>query len=120
MSALPESKLAREAEIAYQMICMSTDYDSWHDTEDVHVAMVMANMAANKENARHFIAAVLNELSKEEHAEQVLAKHLYGQTKLSISTAREGRSLETLYKLNWLFPGYFVDDSVIRAPDPYT
>lgn len=28
MSVLPEAKLAREAEIAYQMICMSTDYDS--------------------------------------------------------------------------------------------
>jgi 5'-methylthioadenosine phosphorylase len=108
MSALPESKLAREAEIAYQMICMSTDYDSWHDTEDVSVAMVMANMSANKENARHFIGAVLNELSKEEHAEQVLAKHLHGQTKFSISTAREGRKPETLNKLDWLFPGYFV------------
>jgi len=32
MSALPEAKLAREAEIAYQMICMSTDYDCWHET----------------------------------------------------------------------------------------
>lgn len=29
MSALPESKLAREAEIAYAMICMATDYDCW-------------------------------------------------------------------------------------------
>jgi len=29
MSALPEAKLAREAEIAYVMVCMSTDYDCW-------------------------------------------------------------------------------------------
>jgi hypothetical protein len=28
-SALPEAKLAREAEIAYCMVCMSTDYDCW-------------------------------------------------------------------------------------------
>lgn len=28
-SAIPESKLAREAELAYCMICMSTDYDCW-------------------------------------------------------------------------------------------
>ena len=32
MSALPEAKLAKEAEIAYQMICMSTDYDCWHSS----------------------------------------------------------------------------------------
>jgi 5'-methylthioadenosine phosphorylase len=108
MSALPEAKLAREAEIAYQMICMSTDYDCWHDSEDVNVTMVMANMSANAVNARRFVGAVLTELSKEEHAEQVLAKHLHGQTKFSISTAREGRKQETLDKLDWLFPGYFV------------
>lgn len=29
MSALPEAKLAKEAEIAYVMVCMSTDYDCW-------------------------------------------------------------------------------------------
>ena len=35
MSVLPEAKLAREAEIAYQMICMSTDYDSWNESENL-------------------------------------------------------------------------------------
>ena len=48
MSALPEAKLAKEAEIAYQMICMSTDYDCWHSSEEsVTVEMVMGNMKAN-------------------------------------------------------------------------
>lgn len=107
MSALPEAKLAREAEIAYQMICMSTDYDCWHETEDVNVAMVMANMTANAQNARRFVAAVLDELSKEEHAQQVLAHHLEGQSKFCISTAEAGRNPDTLKKLNWMFPGYW-------------
>jgi 5'-methylthioadenosine phosphorylase len=45
MSALPEAKLAREAEIAYQMICMATDYDCWRGEagEDVNVEMVSSN-----------------------------------------------------------------------------
>jgi 5'-methylthioadenosine phosphorylase len=108
MSALPEAKLAKEAEIAYQMICMSTDYDCWHDSEDVTVEMVMGNMKANAENARRFVAAVLDELSKEEHAELVLAKHLEGQTKFAGGiTKAEGRSGEAKKKLGWLFPGYF-------------
>jgi len=33
MSVLPEAKLAREAEIAYTMICMSTDFDCWRMAE---------------------------------------------------------------------------------------
>jgi 5'-methylthioadenosine phosphorylase len=108
MSALPEAKLAREAEIAYQMICMSTDYDCWHETEDVNVAMVMANMKANAENARRFVGAVLDELSKEEHSEQVLAKHVEGGSKYAVSTAVSGRSTEAVKKLDFLFgEGYF-------------
>lgn len=108
MSALPEAKLAKEAEIAYQMICMSTDYDCWHDSGDVDVAMVMGNMKANAENARRFVGAVLDELSKEEHTEMVLAKHLEGQMKFAGAvTKAEGRSKEAKEKIGWLFPGYF-------------
>jgi 5'-methylthioadenosine phosphorylase len=45
MSVLPEAKLAREAEIPYQMICMSTDYDCWKETEEaVSVEAVVANL----------------------------------------------------------------------------
>ncbi|KAF2171486.1 hypothetical protein M409DRAFT_35801 [Zasmidium cellare ATCC 36951] len=108
MSALPEAKLAKEAEIAYQMICMSTDYDCWHDSGDVTVEMVMGNMKANAENARRFVGAVLDELSKEEHNEVVLAKHLEGEMKFAGGlTAAPGRSAEAKTKLGWLFPGYF-------------
>ncbi|MCH9680351.1 MAG: S-methyl-5'-thioadenosine phosphorylase, partial [Deltaproteobacteria bacterium] len=51
MTALPEAKLAREAEMAYAMLAMSTDYDCWH-TEEVSVEAVMAVMAANIDRAR--------------------------------------------------------------------
>jgi len=109
MSALPEAKLAREAEIAYQMICMSTDYDCWHSTnESVTVEMVMGHMKANAGNARRVVGAVLDELSKEEHADLVLAKHLEGQTKFAAGmTGPHGRKAEAVKKLSWLFPGYF-------------
>jgi len=111
MSVLPEAKLAREAEIGYQMICMSTDYDCWHPSgEDVTVEMVMGNMKANSENARRFVGAVLDELSKEEHAELVQGKHLEGGTRFSASmTGKEGRSEEAVRKCQFLFPGYWKD-----------
>lgn len=109
MSALPEAKLAREAEMAYQMICMSTDYDCWHsESADVDVAMVMGNMKANGENARRFVGAVLDELSKEEHDELVKAKHLEGMTKFAGGiTHPDGRSQDAKDRIAYLFPGYF-------------
>jgi 5'-methylthioadenosine phosphorylase len=108
MSAIPEAKLAREAEIAYQMICMSTDYDCWHtETADVTVEMVMGHMNANAVNARRFVAAVLDELTKDEHEALVRAKHLEGTIRFSVTTAAGHWSPEVLEKLSWLFPGYF-------------
>lgn len=110
MSVLPEAKLAREAEIAYQMICMSTDYDCWHPSGDVTVEMVMGNMKANSENARRFVGAVLDELSKEEHAELILGRHLEGATRFSASmTGKEARSEEAVGKCRFLFPDYWRD-----------
>ena len=41
MTAMPEAKLAREAEISYATIAMVTDYDCWHPDHDaVDVASV--------------------------------------------------------------------------------
>jgi len=48
MTALPEAKLAREAEICYAAIAHVTDYDVWHETEEpVTVAMLIDNLLAN-------------------------------------------------------------------------
>ncbi|KAJ5168643.1 S-methyl-5'-thioadenosine phosphorylase [Penicillium canariense] len=107
MSVLPEAKLAREAEIAYQMICMSTDYDCWHNSADVTVELVMANMKSNADNARRFVTAVLDALAADEHADLVSAKHLAGSVKFGVSTPQTQWSPEAKKKLDWLFPGYF-------------
>ena len=48
MTALPEAKLAREAEICYACMAHVTDYDVWHETEEaVSVEMLIANLTAN-------------------------------------------------------------------------
>jgi 5'-methylthioadenosine phosphorylase len=107
MSALPEAKLAREAEIVYQMICMATDYDCWHSTEDVDVAMVMAHMEANSKNAKTLIGAVLDNLSKAEHSDMVQGKHCEGSSQgmLKFMTKESGRGAEGAKNVEFLFPG---------------
>lgn len=112
MSCLPEAKLAREAELSYAMICMSTDYDSWHvSNETVSVEMVMGHMKANSENAKHVVAAVLDALGNDSD-QKVLdvraGKQWAGSVKFAgAMTKVEARNPEQLKKLEWLFPGYF-------------
>jgi 5'-methylthioadenosine phosphorylase len=63
MTALPEAKLAREAEICYAMIACATDYDVWHDThEDVTAELIVANLLKNVEVSRQAIRAAVGRL----------------------------------------------------------
>lgn len=60
MTALPEAKLAREAELHYAMIAQSTDYDCWRESgEAVSAAMVMATVARNVETVRRTLLALI-------------------------------------------------------------
>jgi 5'-methylthioadenosine phosphorylase len=110
MSVLPEAKLAREAELAYQMICMSTDYDCWHETEeDVGVSMVLQYMEANSANAKRLVGSVLDELSKQEHSDMVMGKHWEGSAVAAVKflTKPDGRDREAVKRIEYLFPGFF-------------
>ena len=45
MTALPEAKLAREAEICYAILAFVTDYDCWHPSmESVTTKMILSNL----------------------------------------------------------------------------
>jgi 5'-methylthioadenosine phosphorylase len=64
MTALPEAKLAREAEICYGVLACSTDYDVWHETEgDVTAEMIVANLIRNVEVSRRAVRLALARLS---------------------------------------------------------
>jgi 5'-methylthioadenosine phosphorylase len=63
MTAVPEAKLAREAELHYAAIACVTDYDVWHETnEPVTVEMVVANLKHNVANAKHLIRDMISQL----------------------------------------------------------
>lgn len=56
MTNIPEAKLAREAEICYGVLALSTDYDCWHTTEGpVTVEMIIETLNANVKMAREII-----------------------------------------------------------------
>jgi 5'-methylthioadenosine phosphorylase len=66
MTAMPEAKLAREAELPYAIVAMVTDYDCWHeDHGHVTVDQVVKIMHANAENARKLVMTVAPKLGPE-------------------------------------------------------
>ncbi|CAG8736005.1 13411_t:CDS:2, partial [Ambispora leptoticha] len=104
MSALPEAKLAREAEIAYQMICMSTDYDSWREEVGVvTVDVVVNNIQKNSENAKKLLSAILPGI--ERALDEGKFEEIVGTMKFSSITSQSMRNPETLKKLEYILPG---------------
>jgi 5'-methylthioadenosine phosphorylase len=66
MTALPEAKLAREAEICYATMAWVTDYDCWHQgTEAVTVEMVVQNLKKNVATSKELLRRVIPKLSGE-------------------------------------------------------
>jgi 5'-methylthioadenosine phosphorylase len=66
MTAMPEAKLAREAEISYATVGMVTDYDCWYEGHDnVDVASVVAIVQANAGNAAKLLARMLRDFPAE-------------------------------------------------------
>lgn len=66
MTAMPEAKLAREAELPYALIGMVTDYDCWRESEaHVEVSEVIAQMHKNGEIARKAVEAFIRALPPE-------------------------------------------------------
>jgi len=64
MTAIPEAKLAREAEISYVCVALVTDFDCWHpDHDNVTVEMVMKNLAKNGFNAQKIVQQVATIIS---------------------------------------------------------
>ncbi|PXW75859.1 methylthioadenosine phosphorylase [Blastomonas natatoria] len=56
MTAMPEAKLAREAELPYALVGMVTDYDCWREGEDhVEVGAILAQMQDNSAKARQLV-----------------------------------------------------------------
>jgi 5'-methylthioadenosine phosphorylase len=102
MSVLPEAKLAREAEMCYSMICMSTDYDCWKtDHDDVTVEMVLANFNANAENAKKLIKSLIAILGKSGDCKCRSAMQF------AIMTDPKKWNPETVNKLKTILPKYF-------------
>ncbi|MCW1381215.1 S-methyl-5'-thioadenosine phosphorylase [Novosphingobium sp. KCTC 2891] len=95
MTALPEARLAREAELPYALLGMVTDYDSWREGDHVEVSDVLAVMHGNAALARATVAGLAAALPQVRDASP-FDRALDG----AIMTAPEQRDRQLMAKLD--------------------
>lgn len=100
MTAIPEAKLAREAEICYATVALSTDYDCWKQgEEDVTIEMVLSTMKKNIENAKALLKEIIPKISYENCS-------CHNSLSNSIITAKEYWPKKTVKKLEFILKKY--------------
>lgn len=96
MTAMPEAKLAREAELPYALVAMVTDYDCWREGEaHVDVATVVARLQSNAKTARDLVVNLARALPATREASPI-------DTNLDFAliTAPDARDAALLAKLD--------------------
>ncbi|KAH7921972.1 Methylthioadenosine phosphorylase [Leucogyrophana mollusca] len=107
MSALPEAKLAREAELSYALIATATDYDSWRPhSEAVTAAEVFKTLQSNADTSRHVAATILDELHLAALQGDLLSEEV-GSMRFSIMPMKGEQNAEDIKKLSFILPKYF-------------
>jgi 5'-methylthioadenosine phosphorylase len=102
MTAMPEAKLAREAELPYAVLALATDYDCWHETHaHVSVDAVVATMNANVATARQAIKHVAAALP-----DPRLCTTSFEALRSAIMTAPDKISPAARQRLDWLVGRY--------------
>lgn len=69
MTAMPEARLAREAEMCYATIALPTDYDVWYESDEVDVSEVLRILRQNIDNVRRVLKRVIPAIPLEREAE---------------------------------------------------
>lgn len=97
MTAMPEAKLAREAELPYATLALATDYDCWHeDEDDVSVINVVEIVQANAARAKRTVTELAANLP------DPIKSVAHGALQHAILTDRAVISKDAKRHLQWL------------------
>ena len=102
MTAIPEAKLAREAELSYGLLATATDYDCWHATEeDVSVEAVLKVLKENGQMVQKIVKKVAEILPKTSGAPSLSAARFAIMTSKETIPAKIKDDLRPLYGKYW-------------------
>lgn len=100
MTNVPESFLAREAELPYATLALPTDYDCWRPHDEIDIASLLEVMRANVARAQAVIDALVSRLPDPTQSPA------YGALKLAVLSKPEAVSAETRARLRLLLGAY--------------
>ncbi|WP_435195845.1 S-methyl-5'-thioadenosine phosphorylase [Natronomonas sp. EA1] len=103
MTAIPEAKLAREAEMCYATVTGVTDYDVWKADAEVTLEEVLDNAAANEVAIKETIEHAVRNLPEDHECD---CRHA---VEGSVNTPEEAIPHETRQKVD-LLVGQYLDD----------
>lgn len=101
MTAMPEAKLAREAELPYALLAFVTDFDCWHEEEQpVTVEAILRVLQQNAVLAKRSISELAAALP------DPTTSPAHGALEHAIVTRPDAISSEARRRLAWLVPSY--------------
>ncbi len=105
MTALPEAKLAREAELCYATVAMVTDWDCWRgEGEGVTLEMVLATMRRNVQDIKRALPGLVGALADREDCPCRHAAASAIVTDPSLIPPETKQRLDLLYGRYWAGP----------------
>ena len=97
MTAMPEAKLAREAEMSYATVAMVTDFDCWHPEHDaVDVASVIKIVHENADKAARLLTRLLKDFPAEHEPCPVGSDRALDAALITAPAARDPAALAKL------------------------
>ena len=113
MTAMPEAKLAREAELPYALLALATDYDCWHETEDaVSAEAIIAVLTQNVSAARRIVAELARGLPDPSKSAAT------GALRGALMTASDRVPVAARERLGWLVDKYLSGPPTGGTPAP--
>src|SRR5580692_3818020 len=101
MTAMPEAKLAREAELPYAVLALATDYDCWHESEeDVTVEAILKVLGDNVARARRAVGELAPALP------DPATSRATGALAAALMTSADRIPPESRARLDWLVGKY--------------
>ena len=97
MTALPEAKLAREAEICYAIIAGITDYDSWREqSEPINIEIIINTLRRNTDNIKQAIRRAVGKIPEKRECDCASALGTAIVTEAKLIPAEQKKKLNLL------------------------
>ncbi|MDJ1431112.1 S-methyl-5'-thioadenosine phosphorylase [Halostagnicola sp. A-GB9-2] len=100
MTAIPEAKLAREAELSYATVAGVTDYDVWKTDSEVTLEEVLENAEANQESINEVVEHAIRTMPED------FESHAWSALEGTINTPAESIPEETRERVELLAGEY--------------